>query len=267
MRVRALRLSRRIHLPRRWRSVRQTPYAGRGGRSPGREGSSVCRAFTTGYKFGLTDHYQAAMNATYVLVEIQHTASTGGSYSLAGGGERRQLLQPLHLYPRECSLPPRAPHSQALRAGAADRVVVGKSSGADDSSEDDGGDSEDIWVDKYGGSLSCFPGTAPASAPAGCAFRRSGPARVGARSPFLASDRKCSSAFLKATRTGRSSPDASITQTRPFPTPCLITKPAARSRPEAPQAAAQTTTTSFASKIRQGVNRSSCAEKRISIPG
>src|ERR1700733_9097510 len=37
-------------------------------------GSSVCRAFTTGYKFALTDHQQDSMNTSYVLTEIQHIA-------------------------------------------------------------------------------------------------------------------------------------------------------------------------------------------------
>src|ERR1019366_6005154 len=47
-------------------------------------GSSVCRAFTSGYKFALVDHPQAAMNAEYLLVEIEHTASVSGTYSSSG---------------------------------------------------------------------------------------------------------------------------------------------------------------------------------------
>src|ERR1700721_3643626 len=49
-------------------------------------GSSICRAFTSGYKFDLEDHYRDDMNASYVLTEIQHVASEGGSYSLDGAG-------------------------------------------------------------------------------------------------------------------------------------------------------------------------------------
>ncbi|MDR3773056.1 MAG: type VI secretion system tip protein TssI/VgrG, partial [Terracidiphilus sp.] len=51
-------------------------------------GSSVCRAFTTGYKFDLEDHYQDSMNASYILTEIHHTGLVGGTYSSSGeGGE------------------------------------------------------------------------------------------------------------------------------------------------------------------------------------
>ena len=120
-------------------------------------GSSVCRAFTTGYKFGLTDHYQAAMNATYVLVEIQHTASTGGSYSLAGGGSGDSYSNHFTCIPENVPFRPARLTPKPFVQGPQTAIVVGKSSGADDSSEDDGGDSEDIWVDRYGRVIVLFP--------------------------------------------------------------------------------------------------------------
>ena len=53
-------------------------------------GSSVCRAFTSGYKFTLAHHYREDMNSSYLLTEVQHVASVGSSYSLGdhGTGER-----------------------------------------------------------------------------------------------------------------------------------------------------------------------------------
>ena len=49
-------------------------------------GSSVCRAFASGYKFDLEDHYRDDMNDSYLLTEVQHVASVGGSYTSAEGG-------------------------------------------------------------------------------------------------------------------------------------------------------------------------------------
>src|SRR5450755_1592220 len=43
-------------------------------------GSSNCRVFTSGYRFDLQDHYVDDMNDTYILTEVVHTASSGGSY-------------------------------------------------------------------------------------------------------------------------------------------------------------------------------------------
>ena len=53
-------------------------------------GTGVCRPFTTGYKFELKDHPLEAMNASYVLTEIQHVATVAGTYrdDAAGTGHR-----------------------------------------------------------------------------------------------------------------------------------------------------------------------------------
>ena len=43
-------------------------------------GTSVARVFTTGYKFTLEDYYREDINTSYVLTEVEHRASVGGSY-------------------------------------------------------------------------------------------------------------------------------------------------------------------------------------------
>jgi type VI secretion system secreted protein VgrG len=50
-------------------------------------GAGNCRAFIAGYKFDLQDHYRADMNSSYVLTEVQHSASVGDSYT--SGDESR----------------------------------------------------------------------------------------------------------------------------------------------------------------------------------
>ncbi len=121
-------------------------------------GSSVCRAFTTGYKFGLTDYPQDAMNATYVLTEIQHIASTGGSYSLEGGGSGDSYSNHFSCIPENVPFRPARLTPKPFVQGPQTAVVVGKSSGADDSDNDSGdGGSEEIWVDKYGRVIVLFP--------------------------------------------------------------------------------------------------------------
>jgi type VI secretion system secreted protein VgrG len=121
-------------------------------------GASVCRAFTTGYKFDLQDHPLDAMNATYLLTEIQHVASVAGTYrEEAGAGEDHYTN---HFACIPADVPFRAERStpKPFVQGPQTAVVVGKS--ADQDSADDqgaGGDGEEIWVDKWGRVLVLFP--------------------------------------------------------------------------------------------------------------
>ncbi len=123
-------------------------------------GSSVCRAFTTGYKFDLEDHYQASMNTSYVLTEIQHIASVGGGYSSSGGGGGASDSYSNHFTCIPASVPfrPARLTPKPFVQGPQTAKVVGKS--ADQDSADDqgaGGDGEEIWVDKWGRVLVLFP--------------------------------------------------------------------------------------------------------------
>src|SRR5258705_8655206 len=99
--------------------------------------SSVCRAFTSGYKFTLKDHYRDDMNIAYVLVEIQHVASVGGSYSLEGGGAGASYSNHFTSIPETVPFRPARVTPKPFVQGPQTAVVVGKSG-------------EEIWVDKYG---------------------------------------------------------------------------------------------------------------------
>ena len=100
-------------------------------------GSSVCRGFTSGYKFTLKDYYRDDMNISYVLVEIQHVASVGGSYSLEGGGAGTSYSNHITSIPETVPFRPARVTPKPFVQGPQTAVVVGKSG-------------EEIWVDKYG---------------------------------------------------------------------------------------------------------------------
>src|ERR1700722_13428274 len=100
-------------------------------------GSSICRAFTSGYKFDLEDHYRDDMNASYVLTEIQHVASEGGSYSLDGAGAGESYSNNFICIPADVPFRPARITPKPFVQGAQTALVVGKAG-------------EEIWVDNYG---------------------------------------------------------------------------------------------------------------------
>jgi type VI secretion system secreted protein VgrG len=48
-------------------------------------GESDCRAFTTGYRFELTDHYRKDLNQAYVLTALEHKATQALDFTSGGG--------------------------------------------------------------------------------------------------------------------------------------------------------------------------------------
>ena len=100
-------------------------------------GSSICRAFTSGYKFDLEDHYRDDMNASYVLTEIQHVASEGGSYNMTGGGKGETYTNHFTCIPADVPYRPARTTPKPFVQGPQTALVVGKAG-------------EEIWVDKYG---------------------------------------------------------------------------------------------------------------------
>ena len=124
-------------------------------------GSSVCRAFTTGYKFDLEDHFQDSMNDTYILTEIQHIASAAGRYSSSGGGGGGSDSYSNHFtcIPADVPFRPARLTPKPFVQGPQTAVVVGKSQDSGDSgdADDPGTDGEEIWVDKYGRVMVLFP--------------------------------------------------------------------------------------------------------------
>jgi type VI secretion system secreted protein VgrG len=99
-------------------------------------GVSDCRAFSTGYKFTLRDHYREDLNQAYVLTSLWHTARQGGSYR---SGEDEQFNYENHF---EC-IPFKTPFRPArvtphpVVYGSQTAVVVGPAG-------------EEIYTDKYG---------------------------------------------------------------------------------------------------------------------
>jgi len=132
-------------------------------------GASVCRCFTTGYTFDLQEHPLDAMNATYLLTEIQHAAAVSGTYreeggagaamtAAAGAAGGDKYSNHFICIPSDVPFRPARVTPKPFVQGPQTAVVVGKS--ADEDSDDDqeaGGDGEEIWVDKWGRVLVLFP--------------------------------------------------------------------------------------------------------------
>jgi len=102
-------------------------------------GSSTCRAFTSGYQFDLEDHYRDDMNKSYVLTEVQHVADEGGSYNLTGGGAGESYSNHFTCIKADADVPFRPPRvtPKPFVQGPQTARVVGKAG-------------EEIWVDNYG---------------------------------------------------------------------------------------------------------------------
>ncbi len=120
-------------------------------------GSSVCRAFTTGYKFDLIDHYQESMNVSYVLTEIQHVASVGDGYSMEHGESGDTYSNHFTCIPLTVPFRPARLTPKPFVQGPQTAIVIGKSDYSDSSGDDGGGDGEEIWVDKFGRVIVRFP--------------------------------------------------------------------------------------------------------------
>jgi type VI secretion system secreted protein VgrG len=123
-------------------------------------GAGVCRDFTSGYKFNLTDHDQDWMNDSYVLTEIQHTASVNystGESSSSGDAYSNHFTCIAEVSPFR---PPRITPKPFVQ-GPQTAVVIGKKDYTDTSGDDGGGDGEEIWVDKYGRVVVRFPWDRP----------------------------------------------------------------------------------------------------------
>src|SRR5215469_6666949 len=101
-------------------------------------GSSSCRAFTSGYKFELEDHPRSAMNGSYVITEVIHTATAGGY----GSGAVPSYSNQFTCIPAKVDDTPvtfRPPQTSLRRVvhGPQSALIVGKSG-------------EEIWVDNFG---------------------------------------------------------------------------------------------------------------------
>ncbi|MGA7523374.1 MAG: type VI secretion system tip protein TssI/VgrG [Acidobacteriaceae bacterium] len=117
-------------------------------------GSSVCRAFTAGYRFGLTDHEQNSMNDSYVLTAIQHTASVAGTYT---EDEEDHYSNEFTCIPASVPFRPERRTPRPVVRGPQTAVVVGSRTDQGSGDKGGGGDGEEIWVDDYGRVKVLFP--------------------------------------------------------------------------------------------------------------
>jgi type VI secretion system secreted protein VgrG len=103
-------------------------------------GSSDCRAFTSGYKFNLTDHYRGNQNQAYALTLVRHAASQGGDFrsrSMATNDEEFNYRNNFECIPGSTPFRPGRLTPEPVVQGAQTAVVVGPSG-------------EEIFTDKYG---------------------------------------------------------------------------------------------------------------------
>lgn len=98
-------------------------------------GSGVCRAFTSGYKFELQDVDRDDLNTSYLLTEVQHTATVGESYYHGGTGSHYSN----HFSCIKDAVPFRPPRitPKPFVQGPQTALIVGPSG-------------EEIYVDSYG---------------------------------------------------------------------------------------------------------------------
>ncbi|MGH9352434.1 MAG: type VI secretion system Vgr family protein, partial [Terriglobia bacterium] len=100
-------------------------------------GAGDIRAFTSGYRFTLQDHYRSDMNTTYVLTEVDHSASVGQSYYTSGASTGSHYSNHFACAPQSVPFRPVRITPKPMVQGPQTAVVVGKSG-------------EEIWVDQYG---------------------------------------------------------------------------------------------------------------------
>jgi len=100
-------------------------------------GSGICRAFTSGYKFELREHFRADMNDSYVLTEVEHNATVGDSYTYEGGQEGENYSNSFTCIPADVPYRSARVTPRPFVRGPQPAVVVGPSG-------------EEIYSDKYG---------------------------------------------------------------------------------------------------------------------
>ena len=102
-------------------------------------GSSDCRAFTSGYRFDLTEHYRSDMNQAWVLIALRHTASQPGDFRSGVGSSPADLHYQNHFecIPHTTPFRPARATPHPVVQGSQTAVVVGPAG-------------EEIFVDQYG---------------------------------------------------------------------------------------------------------------------
>lgn len=100
-------------------------------------GASNCRTFASGYRFDLSGHSRKDLNKTYLLTEVQHSATVGSSYDVAAADSGEHYSNHVTCIPHSVPFRPPRLTPKPVVQGPQTAVVVGKSG-------------EEIWTDKYG---------------------------------------------------------------------------------------------------------------------
>jgi type VI secretion system secreted protein VgrG len=98
------------------------------------QGSGHCRAMCAGYRFTLSDHFDA--DGPYVITSVRHTARLGGDYRSQSGGEL-DYQNDFSCIPAALPFRPRRQTPRPIVQGTQTATVVGPSG-------------EEIFTDKYG---------------------------------------------------------------------------------------------------------------------
>jgi len=100
-------------------------------------GGGNCRGLMSGYSFELKNHYRSDQNTTYILTEVQHTASAGQTYTTAETQGGESYSNTFTCIPSSVAYHPPRVTPKPFVQGPQTALVVGKAG-------------EEIWVDKYG---------------------------------------------------------------------------------------------------------------------
>lgn len=101
-------------------------------------GSSTCRAFTSGYRFDLEDHYRRDLNKSYTLLSLYHSCEAGTNYrSSEGGADDFEYTNQFQCIPQVTPFRPPRTAPVPVVHGTQTAIVVGPPG-------------EEIYVDKYG---------------------------------------------------------------------------------------------------------------------
>jgi type VI secretion system secreted protein VgrG len=100
-------------------------------------GSGNCRTFASGYRFDLSGLTRTDQNQTYLLTEVQHSATVGSSYAQESGSPDEHYSNHFRCIPYSVLYRPQRITPRPFVQGPQTAVVTGKSG-------------EEIWTDKYG---------------------------------------------------------------------------------------------------------------------
>ncbi len=100
-------------------------------------GGGGCRHFSSGFHFGLTDHYRKDLNQEYLLTAVRHLASQNDYGTGSEGGEELSYRNSFECIPVPIPYRPPRVTPQPFVQGCQTAVVVGPAG-------------EEIYTDKYG---------------------------------------------------------------------------------------------------------------------